>query len=289
VSSTPTKITTVNEALLAIAKMIKDSGEAAEKRRQAEVRRRAALSPAALAQEQAADARAKLQQRVRKFAKALGPYAEQLRLRESWTLSDFAKILTGKRPDGSSSAPLLMDDDSKWREVEATLESCVGTRLHPLPIVPPATHAKYPTIDLLRVAKDKRLGDYVLVAHVIARHLAADPTAPKAPGPSAATQPQPSLVSPPPIATTLDENRERKPLKRRKHLLEVARLLVSEGNGIEHDGVISLAVKSDELQNRTIERYPQWKNIKERTWGRDRSLCVPRIELVTGRPRKPSD
>lgn len=258
-----------------------------------EKRRWDALTPAQRQAEDAARSRAAAEEKFQKFAKGFGPFAKQLRLRESWTLADFALILDGRRPDvWLRHGSLLIDDVTRLREIQGTLESCVGTTLQPLPIVPPETVAKYRVGDLLRVARDKQLGEFTLVEKLAANHKttvvgAAAPDSSISttidPVPSPAVSPQTKSAK---ALETKNADREKQVVIRRKHVLEVARLLKEEGDGDEVGGVIRLAISAEAFRERLVELHPEWKKVEKRTLGRDRSQCTTRIELIVGRPRK---
>jgi hypothetical protein len=190
--------------------------------------------------------------------------------RDSWTIDEFCWLLSSADPtyepwgfiDGRSAR--AVNNHPKFK---AILESCVHTRLRPLNPNDSAAKHRYTVRDLLQAARDKQLGDWVVLAEVLGTSSNAKPTT--------AT-----------LASAGTAARERQPLRRRKALLDVAMELVNAGKGTRHPDRIALSVHGAELMALLKERHPEWSDISAKTLEADRRACKPRIEIRTGRPAK---
>lgn len=300
--------------------------EMAERQRsaaQAEVARRARLTPAQRAAEDQAAARdraAAAELVARRALTGLGP---EVWRRESWTLAEFAWLLLGKAPSHSGTGLLIDPDGDRHSEIQRTLASCVGMSLRPIEPAEPVDQWRFRIPDLLRVALEKDLGMHRAVAE---RYRYGTSAAPAATGPAAAHRdqlrsavtgpdrsapvpgpvrgssgearaPVPAAVHPSTTAATDrtaaiesltragTQSRERSTAERRKHWKEFAIELVGNGQGSRTPERIRLSIKADELDKAFQTRHPEWKNVSARTLKRDRTECLPPIVLTAGRRR----
>lgn len=150
----------------ALKKFLDSMKEAREK----EARRIAALTPGQRAEEARRQQEAKRSAEIQAAARRLAPVAEDLRLRDSWTIDDFAWLLTGYPPNTGRDWGFFEGDESaKQRRFAAVLQSCVGHQLHPLPRIAGEREPRYLTDALLGVAHGKQLEHWALLVRMSGR------------------------------------------------------------------------------------------------------------------------
>lgn len=82
-------------------------------------------------------------------------------------------------------------------------------------------------------------------------------------------------------------SREQASARRRRQLVEFARELAAGGCGTASADLIELSLNGETLNERFRAKYPQWRDVGDRTLRRDRSACSPPIQVAAGRPPVP--
>ena len=290
---------------------------------QAEGARRARLTPDQRAAEDQAAALARAAAADTVARRALAKLGPDVWRRESWTLAEFAWLLLGKAPSRSGTGLLIDPDRDRHSEIHRILASCVGTSLQPIEPAEPVDQWRFRIPDLLRVAAAKDLGMHLAIAERYRHGTSAAPAAtgpaathrdqlrPAVTGPDrsppvpepvrssggAAQAPARAAAHPPVTATPgrtagVDsltragtQSRERTSAERRRHWKDFAIELVDAGQGSRTPERVRLSIKAEDLDRAFQARHPEWKNVSPRTLKRDRTSCLPPIELTAGRRR----
>lgn len=271
--------------------------------------RRARLTPEARA---AVDAQ--------KAAKAIAAQADKYRAMgaavlaaESWTISDFARLLHGGNPRVAGWGFFGRDDTLPApTRIRTILDSCAGIDLAPLDRAGPRESWRYPTAQLLATAERKSLGQYAALRSALT-DTAKDRKGPRlppvqdrsspvvtgreaplkstatGPGSGTATGATAAPVTANERSTALARagtaSREKIATQRRRAILLVAQHFVENARGAERNNRIQLAVKADEFNAVLRRDHPEFGAIADKTLEADRHKCKPQIELTKGRPR----
>lgn len=276
----------------AMLQMVAEFNRILAEQRAREAARVAAQTPAQRAQEARDKAERALQEKTKKFADGIGDLAQHVAKCEAWTTSDFAWLLAGTAPNCLKRGAIFQTDVSaQQRGYEQVLESCVGLSLHPLSGA--GKEARFRPADLLRIAREKNLGDHVLLA----RLLGAIGCAPAIPLLAVlVSAPPPALIAPPtatasaPAGTSPTSRPEKKSFnpehakKRRK--VQFGDALRPYLTGVEPapDGRLVLDVQIPDLREELGKIDKFWANANTKTYQRYCREHRPPIELRSGRP-----
>lgn len=261
------------EIIDAIKSMLDSFAAADRQRRDAENRRRAALTMEQRKAEDQSRALRVTEVARKKLANKIAKFGDELRTHDTWTIERFCWLLAAEDPDDSG-AWGFMDTRSgnaedQHKRYKSAMDSCIHTRLKPVNPSEPQKKWRFTTASLLEVAKTKRLGCFDVLAEMMPEEAAKQRSSPQSTLPAQGTQ-----------------SRERQRIRRRMDLLEIARAIAIEGQGTISPTRIALAMHGVDLNRRFREKYPQWAEITDKTLEADRTACKPRIEVLTGRPRR---
>jgi len=267
----------VSDGLAKLQEVLADAQKKRTEREATEHTRRAALTGEQRAAEDRATAELLARAEREKIRAKLMKLGAGLLKRETWTIDKFGWLLAVESPDDPTGWTVFdarpREAIKLHKELTEVLESGVPLRLKPVNPTAPAREQRFEVVALLKFAGEKRLGCFEVLSELLGHRAV-----------GAAAKPRPAEAKA--LAAAGRESREGNVARRRRALVEFARQLAQSGQGYVMADSIELAVNGIELNSGFRARFPQWKDVSDKTLESDRASSKPRIHVAMGRPSK---